>query len=177
MSVKVRNRIISKFRNEFNQLYTKQLFLEQSMGIAVEDRAIKPIYTLHDTKEGYINFRKEYLEDEDPTGYTTAVRLLDGWEHWLKLMRSAWFQDAKAAWDRELDAKLAARALKKINEIAQGDSGSALNAAKYLANKEYKNSGPKRGRPSKQEVEGELKNEVANARELEDDLKRIRAVE
>ena len=166
-----------KFRNDNNQRYTKQLFHEQNVQVQEGVRAINPIFSLHDDKPGLINFRKEYVADEDPTGFTTASRLLENYDHWLLLMKSPWFREAKAIWDLELDAKLTSRAFRKIQEVAVSDSPQALVAAKFLANKEYKekrNAKTNRGRPTNEEVEGELKREVARAKDFRDDLERIR---
>lgn len=171
------------FRNEFNQRYTRQLFFEQQREMLVENRMIKPMYTLFDDREGLINFGRVYVELADPTGYAVANKLLEDYAHWEMLMKSAWFREAKEVWDRELDAKLKSEGMAAIRMFADGIEGVSpavqLQAAKYLADGAYKPKGtaaPKRGRPSKEEVTGELKRQAADTADIAADLDRIRLV-
>jgi hypothetical protein len=161
------------YKNEQNQRFTRQLFFEQWTNLPIENRLGEPPFTLHADKEGYVNFGQEYIKDADPTGYTTAKRLLGDYSYWKFLMKVQWFREAKKDWDEELEAKLYAQGLAKIREIALGDDPKALAAAKYLANKEFKQGGVKRGRPSSDEVEGRLKQEVENIASTDADAERI----
>jgi hypothetical protein len=153
----------------------------------IEQRVIKPMFTLHDDVDGYINMRKEYLRDMDPSGYKTAVRLLESYEHWQMLLRTKWFAAAKEMWDKELAAKLEAEATDTLRGIMNdvGDNvktSERITAAKALLGK-AKTIGKQpveskgRGRPSKEEVEGELKREAQLNKEEQEDLARIRLVE
>lgn len=169
-------KLTKPFRSEANTRYTKQIFFEQWRDLPIEQRVGEPPFTLFLDKEGYINFGKEYVADGDPTGYTTATRLLDGYPHWKQLEKAMWFRAAKAIWDEELDAKLKAEALLKIRELSKGDDAKALQAAKYLANQEYKEKTSKRGRPSKEEVEGKLNEDAEEAKRLREDAERIRLI-
>lgn len=166
------------YRNEHNQRYSKQLFWEQWTQLPIDQRIIEPAFSLHIQREGLICLGREYIQDGDPTGYTTSVRLFQDYGYWKHLLKAAWFRDAVKIWDEELEAKLYAEGLAKIRAVALGDSPSALSAARYLADKQFKldKSATKRGRPTSEEVEGAL-NEAARERsEVEDDAARIRLV-
>lgn len=165
------------YRNDMNQRYTKQLFFEMWRDLPEDQRKITPPFSLHIKREGYVCFGEEYINDADPTGYTTAVRLLGDYGHWKALEGARWFREAKAIWDEELDAKLKAEGLAKIRELSKGDDAKALQAARYLANQEYKEkNASKRGRPSKEEVEGKLAEDAAEAKRLQEDADRIRLI-
>lgn len=166
------------YRNETNQRYTKQLFHEQWSQLPTESRVIEPAFTLFNTKPGLTNLGREYLNDCDPTGYTTSTRIFGEYGYWKYLLKASWFREAVRIWDEELDAKLYAQGLAKIRDLANSDDKGALTAAKYLANKEFKldRKGPVRGRPSNEEVEGRLVQEAQEKSELEDDAARIRLV-
>lgn len=166
------------YRNETNQRYSKQLFYEQWITLPHDLRTIEPAFSLHIQREGYKNLGREYLADCDPTGYTTSTRIFGDYGYWKHLMKAAWFRDAVAIWDEELEAKLYAQGLAKIRELANSDDKGALTAAKFLANKEFKlnASGPKRGRPSNEEVEGKLAQVAQELSEVNEDAARIRLV-
>jgi hypothetical protein len=162
-----------------NARYTRQLFWECQQEIGNVYKTIDPMFTLYQDKPGLVNFRKEYVKLGDPTGYKLANAYLEDFSHWQLLMKAPWFKKAKAVWDLELDAKLKSEAMEAIKLIA--DSGSVspavqLQAAKFLANLEHRKQ-PKqdstRGRPSKEEVEGELKRQTEDSKTIEADMARI----
>jgi len=173
----------SPFRNQTNQRYTKQLFHDMQQTMTIEDRLIKPMFTLHHDQPGLINFRKVYVALGDPTGYKVSQEYLEDYSHWELLMKSPWFREAKEVWDRELDAKLSSEGLTAIRAFADGiedvPPALQLQASKYLADKQYRKvlkEAPARGRPSKEEVTGELKKAVADTADIASDLARIRSV-
>jgi len=105
------------------------------------------------------------------------MRIFGEFGYWQYLCSVKWFLEAKEDWDKELDAKLKSEGLAKIRQLAEGDDPKALNAARYLANLEYKKTGtPKRGRPTKEEIEGNLKQELRNRTEVDEDADRIKLV-
>lgn len=170
---------MSKFRHpNTNQRYTKQLFHDHVTNMPLDMRTFSPLYTLHHDVKGYINFRKEYVKDEDPTGYKTASRLLEDYSHWQLLMGTQWFKDAKKIWDEELDAKLEARAMDAMKALmvdTDNKPAERIAAAKIILGKtgvKQPQTSP-RGRPSKEEVQGNLKQETAAERTLQEDLARI----
>lgn len=166
------------FKNNSGQFYTRQLFWEESIQIEAEKKRIEPPFCLHESKHGLISFRDKYVELGDPTGYKITQELLGGnYRHWQELLKCKWFVAAKKEWDVELDAKLASEGLDKIRETAQSDDKQALVAARYLANKEYREKvKTTRGRPSKDELSGELKRMSAEEKAIFEDAERIKAV-
>lgn len=165
------------YKNENNQRYSKQLFLEKWRELPLESRTVEPAFTLYYPKDGLICLREEYVNDADPSGYKTAIRLFGEYAYWKYLMGIPWFREAVAVYDEELEAKLYSEGLDKIREMATGDDAKALKAAEYLANGRFKKeAGPKRGRPSRAEVEGNLKRATEEKTEVEEDAARIRLI-
>ena len=175
------------FRSKANgKRYTVQLFFDLVRDLPIEKRTGEgPYYTLHHDHEGMINFRKEYLKDEDSTGYTTAVRLLESYDHWQLLMKAQWFREAKELWDEELNAKLEARAHRALIRIMEDDdakrseqlaAAKAVLAEEAKRNPRKKKQAPSRGRPTNDEVEGKLNQRAQEVIDLEEDAKRIKLV-
>ncbi len=170
-------------RNDSGQRYTRALFWEMIQEVPVANRPFKPPYTLHGDREGYVNLQRVYVELGDPTGYKLSQLYLENYDHWLFLSKTKWFKEAKIVWDLELDAKLKAEAMTTIRAISDGIEGVpasvTLSAAKFLANSEHRktpSSASGRGRPSKEEVQGALKEAAREESDLANDLARIRAV-
>src|SRR6185295_15894662 len=111
------------------------VFSLNKAGIKVDDREL-------------ICARQSFIEEADVTGYRFAVKYLDGWTHWLRLMDVSWFKDAVSLWVSELEAKIQAESLTKLRDIAKSSSPSAFAANKYLADQGYKKTKSNRGRPS-----------------------------
>jgi hypothetical protein len=155
---------------------TKSLFHEMWITTPVEFRTGTPKFSLHRDKPGLINFGKEYIEYGDMTGYKMAKKYLENYSHWNLLMKTQWFQEAKRIWDEEIEARLFAESMETLVAISKGEGPQALQAAKFLAIKGYRTAGTKastRGRPTKEQVEGELKREAEDAKTINDDFKRI----
>lgn len=169
------------FRNNSNQRYTKQLFYEQWNELPNSMRLVRPPFTLNADVEGCLNFGREYVADCDPSGYTTSMRLFKEFTQFEYLLRTPWFKEAKETWDREIEARLYAEGISKLRELAKGEDAKALQAAKVLINpKDYaidrSKKTVKRGRPSSEEIQGHLKQEAEDAKELEEAMDRIRLV-
>lgn len=160
------------YKSETNQWYTLALFWDKVIDTPIERRTIKPIFTLHDDKEGYICARKTFVELGDPSGYKWAIKYLGDYQHWKALEKCKWFQAALAEWRHELMIKEQSEALDTIREISKRDGDKQqLPAARYLAEFGRDKSG--RGRPSKAEITGELKRSVELLSVEDEDLKRI----
>lgn len=173
----------SKFRSETNKRFTKQLFWDLQRDMTLISRVIEPMFSLHDDVEGCINFRKEYIRDMDPSGYKTATRLLENYDHWKLLMKSPWFREAKKEWDEELQAKQEAEAMEVLREIMKGGDDvkvseqiAAAKAVLAKTERSTKSGKPPRGRPTTEEVEGQLKEEARLSREEQEDAARIQLV-
>ena len=132
----------------------------------------QPLWTLKEScSKGLPSLRLLYLEVADPTEYLFAQRAFGSWKHWLKVKKNKLIYQFIQEWELELEVKLRSHGLRQI--IEESESGKAkFNAAKYLSKGEWKNlSG--RGRPSKEEVERELKVQTRLADSLDDDAERL----
>jgi hypothetical protein len=155
----------SGFKDEQNKYRTQALFYEyyidQSHAVftlADEDREI-------DGKV-YYSLKKLYLEIADPTEYLFAMQVFKSYPHWLRL-RKYFLKDRINSWVEELDLKLRAEGIKQ--NIIAANKGN-YNAAKWLADRGWEQQ---RGRPSKAEKEGKLKQDAALINDVEKDMARI----
>ena len=166
------------FKSANGKHYTRQLFWEESIEIANSQKTSEPMFTLYSDRPGLINFGKAYVESEDPTGYTVAMKLLDGYRHWTILSQCKWFQTAKKLWDEEMDVRLSSKGIRKLQEFLEdGTPQQQLAASKYFADKEYrKDKTATRGRPSKDQIAEEARKAATVDKELAADFERIRLV-
>lgn len=179
--IKLTPRIITKpsgppYRAPNGRWFTDGLFWERNERL---DHCL-PVFSLHRDRKDYsnptgllVNCRRTFLALKDPTGYAWAMTYLADYAHWKTLCGLTWFKDALDLWKEELDLLLQSEALKKIEETARGDTQSAYQAAKYLANLEHRRTSSGRGRPSKAEVAGELKRQTEAAALINDDYNRV----
>jgi hypothetical protein len=158
------------FKNDSNKYLLGALFRETSNN----PEYVK--FSLHESHPGLVNARKTFVELEDPTGYEWSMRYLGGnFEHWTRLIACSWFREAYDAWMLELNAKLKARYLAKIRATVEDEATPAavrMAALKYLhtLDKPAKRSA---GQPSKEEVAGELRRSVREAKAIAEDMERI----
>lgn len=153
------------------KFYTKQLFWEVWNSVKIEDRDVSPVFSLHIDRPGLINARRTFIDLNDPTGYKWALEYLGTWKHWEALQRAPWFVEAVSEWREELKIKMASESLTAIKEIADGSTSNALAANKYLVEQGWLKSG--RGRPSREELKGELKKRAEQLETTNNDLERI----
>ena len=110
------------------------------------------------------------MESGDLTEYTFATEHLDGWAHWEALCSCVWFKPYLERWRKELTLRHKAGALKRIISEAQSSSRNAFTANKFLVQGGWVDpeEKPKRGRPSKKEVEAEKQAILSSDKELQD---------
>jgi hypothetical protein len=162
--------ITPPYKAENGNWYTSSLFHEIQRTNAQPERPIEPVFTFTG-RPGLIDARKTFIALEDPTGYKWAQEYLHSWEHFQTLLRAKWFRTEYESWCEEIKIVLKSRAIQKISEIAAGGSVQALNAAKYIASAEWEKKG--RGRPSSEEVSGELNKAMRDASGFEEDARRM----
>ena len=161
------------FKDSIGRWRTASLFEE-----TCDDPAkYPPIYTLNggDTSS-CVSLKDKYLELADTTEYVFAKMYLGGYDHWKRICESYVLKPYIADWRLELDKRLQANYLTQLREIAAGTGNAALSATKYLLETQTsfgKNGTAKRGRPSKEEVAGNLKEETRTAKELAEDAARL----
>lgn len=159
---------MNKFKDSQGKWLTQSLFLEFKWN---EDA----LYTLGDSDKEYKgrilpSIKRLYIELGDVTEYEFANEHFGGWNHWKKLRgNKAIAKHIDEAKD-ELELKLMATGVKQIIEHAKGDKG--YQAAKWLADRGWDTR--KAGRPSKDEVEGELKKQAQDADEYSADVLRFK---
>lgn len=173
---------LNKFKGSNNGWLTMGLFADV-MSNQHRDRleVDSAIYWLEDRKDPNDKrpiFKDAYIKLKDPTGVKAAKLYLDGYSHFEFLMeRSPWFKEAIERWNREIDATLKAEALEAVRTLAKegGSESVQLAANRYIANQEYNKqpSSPKRGRPSKEEVKGEIVRQARSISQTEDDFQRM----
>lgn len=164
----------TKFRNEQNVRYRKQLFWEMDT-----DKS-NALYTLKDDDyQGLPSFYRLYLETNDITEYTQATTLLDGVEHWDMLCEGEWFQPYLNKMRRALNLKLKAEAVSMLRQDALSESKTSHAALKFLVQSGYDSSGPERrraGRPSKAEIARAAAEVNEKSQSIDDDFDRVQKV-
>lgn len=165
-----------KMKDGQGRFWTQGIFKEMSYG---KGRDCVMTFKLEDFDD-LVSFKRVFVELGDPSGYLPAMVLLESWDHWLKLCDCTWFRHELALAEDELEVKLRSAALTEIKVIAEGASGSALQAAKYLAEGRWKaQQGTSRniGRPKKKTTkEAQDKDKKITSliqRETENDYERL----
>jgi len=163
------------YKNSMNNWYGQVLFWETYKALPDKDRPINftPVFTLGEDREGFINARKTFIEEGDSSGYKWAIKYLGDWEHFVFLSERDFFKTALAKWRNELNLKMTAEAIDRIKAIAESDDKQALVANKYLAERPWEKVGSTRGRPSKAEIQGALKQAVKIVEQEDEDMARI----
>lgn len=100
--------------------------------------------------EGYRSLKQIYMELADPTEGKISTEVLTSLKLWQSLCKTPWFKPLVEEWREELERKLKAEAVAKL--VQQSSTSPA--AAQFLAKGRWKEE---RGRPSKEEKEGHLK--------------------
>jgi len=121
----------------------------------------------------YKSLHKIYIEMEDPTEYEFAMSVFGDYSVWENLCSLSWFKRHHIQMQKELVLKLKARTVRNmINDL--NDGKASYNAQKYLADAGYlEGNDKKRGRPSKDELDGALKLAAMDKADTEDDAARI----
>jgi hypothetical protein len=164
------------YKDAMNRWLTSGLF--RDLVIQKHDINVRyhPVFTLYDDRPGYINARRTFIEEGDPTGCRWAIKYLGDYNHFLALSKADWFQVAFERWQEELNAKLASEALDSVRAIAadENDKGR-LAAARFLHSlvAQKPKETVKRGRPSNKNADAETKAAEAVGRQVEEDYDRL----
>jgi hypothetical protein len=132
-------------RTKFLDGSGKRVILQLFKEFARPDVKFKPMYTLQEWKEVFLDCR-------DPSEYQPAQLLLGDWEHWQEVRNHILIKPHVDKWQAELEVKLRSEAIQQMKSHAKQPGGTA--AAKWLADKGYAEEGVKKavGRPKKEEV-------------------------
>jgi hypothetical protein len=165
------------YKDDIGRYRTQSLFWELRHG--GDTVKYPPIFTLKDDdieRDGvkYKSMKKIYMSYDHIPGYEYefAMDTLGSWDHWNKLANDTIpdLKNAIQAWRDELDIRLKALGLKALIHASRDNDAKGVQASKYLVEKGYVQ---KRGRPSKEEVDRELKANTKLKKEFESDLERI----
>ena len=170
MFVRVVNGIISERDvNSMAAFQTKGLFYETTLP---DERPIfGTSWTLKEDDHRadgtiYKSMKKVYIQMEDVTEYDFAMATLGSFKHWERVLESPIIRKHIDQWRKELNLKLKARAMRSIIKAATEDEKLSFQAMKYLADNEYLDKSGKRGRPSKEEINAELRKEGSSPNDL-----------
>lgn len=157
----------NRFRNDNNNLYSKELFIE------LNTKPDIALYTLktHDY-QGFPSLYLRYLSKNDPHEYDFALEYFEGWRHWEALSSTGWFSPYITSWREELAVKIQAQAIARIVRVAQSDTKDSAAANRYLAERAWETK--VKGRPTKvPDAKKEASRILAEQSQLEDDFTRI----
>ena len=161
------------YKDKMGRYRTQSLFWE------MRDESMEPIWCMkdYDLVKGditYPSLKKLYMAYDHVPGaeYDFAMEHLGSWDHWIKLCNDTTpaIKDMIQAWRDEIDIRLKAKGIKSIIMHSLDNDPKGLQAAKYLVEKGY---AKRAGRPSKEEVERELKTDARAAKDRQADLERI----
>lgn len=159
----------NKFKLARGGWMTKSLFAEFTV-----NNGPPPVFSLRGDAEGFPSLKNLFIELNDHTGVLLAEQYLGGWEHWEALMENQWFSDEVQRWKRQVLARMEREAVDVVKVIAsdEGNKGQ-LAAARLLLDISAPKEPNKRGRPSKEEVSNQLKQEAEREKTLLEDAQRI----
>lgn len=159
----------SKFKDEKNRYIVQGLFLEDryNMDLSVytfdgEDKVYKG--------KTFPSLKKLYIEYADPTEYMFANEYLFDWKHWKRLCNNAIVSRHIEEWREELELSLVSEGIQTMIDLA-GDKQS-YQAAKFLADRGWDKT--EKGRPSKEQIEGELKRRADEKSDFDEDFQLLK---
>lgn len=119
------------------------------------------------------SFYEVYVEYGDPSEYSFAMGTLGSWEHWVELRGCQFFKPYYKKMREALKAKIESEALLAARKALKAGIGpQSLQAAKWLRDA-VKGPANGRGRPSKEQVQGEIKRQAEEEKDLASDLERL----
>ena len=162
----------NKFKASNGIWLTKALFFETSLLGETRHHAL---FTLKDEDhvvngKVYKSLRKLFLDCEDPTEYEFATTHLGGWKHWGVIQGTKDLIPYIEDWREEYTVKLRSTGIKKIIEKAKEPDG--YQAAKYLSDKGWIDK-TVRGRPSKQEIAKNTKEQSEVKKRMAGDIAKL----
>lgn len=158
---------MNHYKDKMGRYRTLSLFKETCMTPNLE-----PCFTLNEhDKNGLPSMRRLYIEIADPTEYKFAIQVLGSWDHWERLRECEWFKPVIAKWRNILDLKLKSEAIDALRATASMEGAKGTSAARWLA--ENGVDGQKRGRPTREEKAGYLKQAVLEDSSTEDEYRRL----
>ena len=161
----------SKFKDEKGRYIVQGLFIEDryndEMAVFTFDGEDK----LYKGKT-FISLKQRFLDHGDPKEYSFARKYLYDWPHWQRLCKNAIVKRHIEQWRKELELSLIAEGVATIVDLAVNQD--SYQAAKYLADRGWDKE--KVGRPSKEQVQGELKRRADETEAIDEDFELLKLV-
>lgn len=161
----------SKYKDAKGRYIVQGLFLEDSYNtdLAVftfdgEDKVYKG--------KTYKSLKKLYLDRADPVEYLFATENLYDWDHWQRLCKNKVLKRHIDKWREELHLYLMSEGVSSLIDLSIDKQH--VQASKYLADRGWDVS--KVGRPTKEQVEGEIKKKAEAETEYDNDFEVIRLI-
>jgi hypothetical protein len=164
---------LEKFRSDNGQLLTRRLFWEVS---SMYNDKSKTYYSLstHDHPEGYPSLYRLYMQEEDVLEFRFAEKYFESYDHWVLITKASWMSPLIKRWRRHLEAKIRAAAFRKVLDISTDDgSKEQFKALTLLLKGGWKLPTDSRGRPSKDEIDAEIKKQTSLDGQTDADYDRI----
>lgn len=160
----------SKYKNSNGALLSQALFYETN--VREEDKA-SVLYTMKsDDYLGYPSIKRLYLECDDPTEYTFAIKYFDSWKHWKMVRDATFFKETYEEMREELLLRIKSRAVASLRK-AINDPKNVVQVSKYLIDGGYIDKEDTRGRPSKQRIKEEANKIFKDMEDVDNDYNRI----
>lgn len=161
----------TKLLNTKNRKLLKPIFYETSLSDKTH-----VVYTLKTRDhKGYLSLYKLFMEENDPTEYTFAIKYLLDWDHWCSLKETTWFKPIYEKWVEELETRVKSKALANLMKEAQEKDGkNTFQANKYLLEKGWKDKPTNtKGRPTKEDIKKEANRIFQKEKQVREDLERL----
>lgn len=159
----------SRYKDEKGRYIVQGLFLEIQYDTRLsvftldgEDKTYKGVV--------YPSLKRLYLECGDPKEYAFATKYLYDWDHWQRITRNALLKVHVDKWREELELSLISEGVSALIDLALNEK--SYQAAKYLAERGWDKK--VRGRPSQDEVAGEIKKRADIESSFEEDFKLLK---
>jgi hypothetical protein len=155
-----------KYKDEHGRYIVQGLFLEDRYNPEMS------VFTFDGEDKNYKgkifpSLKRLYLEHGDPKEYSFARKYLYDWNHWQRLCKNSVIKKHIEEWRNELELSLVSEGVSALIDLALNEK--SYQAAKYLADRGWDRGD--RGRPSKDEIDGELKRMAEAEKEFSDDFK------
>lgn len=155
-----------KFKDANGRYIVQGLFLEDSYNTDLSVFTFDGEDKLYKGKT-YISLKKKYLEEGDPEEYFFAEKNLFDWPHWMRLCKNAVISRHVEVWREELTHSLRSEGIATLVNLAVNEG--SYQAAKWLVDEGWTKK-TTRGRPSKDEVAGELNKRATIQKDFDEDF-------
>lgn len=118
----------------------------------------------------YPSLKRLYLQYSDPKEYNFANEYLVDYPHWQRITHNKTLREHVDQWRAELELKLISDGVSVLIDLAT--EKDSYQAAKWMADRGWDKS--VKGRPSKEQVKGELKKRADEAEEFAEDFQLLK---